>query len=416
MTVELKNIEDCLEAFAGLVKAPKFIVLREDATIMYSIARQVFKGKALTDRQYELMRQKLLVYQDQFEDFEYTNFIEAIGKTRLPFRNIDRSKYIKLETTAEVYEDRVYESYKESWSWITVRFPFSKNLIVAIQDVVSSTLADHVHHKGTHKHSFVCTEHVVHKIVETFKDKNFEIEQSILDAYNELDTLEEKDHIPCIYNNKLINLPNDAVEILKDEIGDCNQETAYLYQDRSILYGLKFIDSYIDYKNCSVLTSKICNRVSSNLLIAPSKYNFNHVVTSLLELKRFPLVVFLDSKDPYKGLHFTYEHFKGVIDNKDISVQFRLPTSESNGFNEYIAKNNLNNSVDNNTKLVYTNIDKLNKPLLTSACRPRTLLLLESLRATSKVQAWIDEFDLVIHYDDYMSQFNRFTKQRITEI
>ncbi len=63
------TIEDCLELLAGFRKeSDKFSLMKEDYTIMNSIARQVFKGTALTDRQLALMQTKLLAYKDQFEN------------------------------------------------------------------------------------------------------------------------------------------------------------------------------------------------------------------------------------------------------------------------------------------------------------------------------------------------------------
>ena len=86
----------------------------------------------------------------------------------------------------------------------------------------------------------------------------------------------------------------------------------------------------------------------------------------------------------------------------------RLPTKTSHGFNEYIKEYGLNSPVDKNTKIVYTSIDKLNKPLLESDCNPRAILLLESRRVQMKVTSWLEQFDLVIHYDEEMSQFTRY--------
>ena len=48
----LLNIEDCLEAAAGLRQMHLITIDNSDKTIMHSIARQVFKGTALTDKQF----------------------------------------------------------------------------------------------------------------------------------------------------------------------------------------------------------------------------------------------------------------------------------------------------------------------------------------------------------------------------
>ena len=65
------TIEDCLELLAGFRKESDSLKLeKNDYTIMHSIAKQVFKGTALTDRQYALMKTKLIPYSDQFNNLD----------------------------------------------------------------------------------------------------------------------------------------------------------------------------------------------------------------------------------------------------------------------------------------------------------------------------------------------------------
>lgn len=54
------TIEDCLEIVAGLKDVPDPITIKkEDATIMFSIAKQVVRGLGLSDKQHALMKTKL---------------------------------------------------------------------------------------------------------------------------------------------------------------------------------------------------------------------------------------------------------------------------------------------------------------------------------------------------------------------
>ena len=90
------NLEDCLEHLAGLRESPvEFTIEKTDHTIMTSIARQTFRGVALTDRQSALMYEKLQSYRDQFVNLDW-DFDYAVNQLRQPLRHIDRSKYIKL--------------------------------------------------------------------------------------------------------------------------------------------------------------------------------------------------------------------------------------------------------------------------------------------------------------------------------
>ena len=91
MSNYLHTIEDCLETIAGLSCDSRIEIDKSDKTIMYSIARQVYKGSALTDKQYALMKTKLATYKNQFLENKFDNFDIALESLRLPLRKIDRS-------------------------------------------------------------------------------------------------------------------------------------------------------------------------------------------------------------------------------------------------------------------------------------------------------------------------------------
>ena len=111
MSNYLHTIEDCLETIAGLSRDSSIEIDKSDKTIMYSIARQVYKGSALTDKQYALMKIKLATYKNQFLENKFDNFDIALESLRLPLRKIDRRKYIKIVKIENV-------------EWIKIRFPF----------------------------------------------------------------------------------------------------------------------------------------------------------------------------------------------------------------------------------------------------------------------------------------------------
>ena len=105
-------------------------------------------------------------------------------------------------------------------------------------------------------------------------------------------------------------------------------------------------------------------------------------------------------------------HIKNILDSKDISVQFRLPSNLSNGFNEFIKLNNLNNVVDKNTKVVYTSKDKINKPLIKSSCKPICVLSTSSSRHNGDMEPWLESFDLVMQYDNTVSSIYEITEKQ----
>ena len=77
---------------------------------------------------------------------------------------------------------------------------------------------------------------------------------------------------------------------------------------------------------------------------------------------------------------------------------------DNKNFNQYIKQNNLNNSLGNTSKIVYTSQDKLVKTLIKQDWQPKSALVFRCSRK-SKIQTYLDELDLVIYYDTDVSPF-----------
>ena len=142
------------------------------------------------------------------------------------------------------------------------------------------------------------------------------------------------------------------------------------------------------------------------VFISNKKYNINQLVEALLDLYRFPLLVILPTSDHLKHLQTIHRSFDGVIPPELSSVVFRLDNNDDGkDFNDYIKQHGLNNLVDKTTKIVYTDSNKIPKPLIKLNWRPSAVLFLDSSRPNSKVLNFIESSDLIIHYDETASRF-----------
>ena len=204
---EINNIEDLLELSAGLLHSDKSIKLdTSDMTIMYSIARQTFKGTALTDRQHALMSEKLVAYRAQFIEAG-VDFDKSINELRQPIRQIDRSKYIKICKPGDAIPLKQMDHNIE---WIKIRFPFSKKLIVLLEEVKAGTRQDHHYHeRGSHEHYFALNDRTISLIVPRFINKEFDIDQELIDQYNKFKSVSLFDFHPY-YDGELHNI-NDSL-------------------------------------------------------------------------------------------------------------------------------------------------------------------------------------------------------------
>lgn len=407
------TIEDLLEILAGLREQAQMQIESSDATIMLSIARQTFKGTALTDRQFALMQEKLQYYRDQFTALDY-EFDRAVDTLRQPLRHIDRSKYIKLVSHNEMVGDNLYESYKQDWKWIKVRFPFAKKLIMIVNELQSNN-GDYHHEKGTHEHYFRLTERNAYNVIDKFKDKNFEIEKYLLDLYKELCELEvNKDqYVPGVYNGKIKNLPDNAIFAIENSVED---NSILQYYDRRHLFGLKHFDDIEQVLNrATPLSASIAKRKSNRVVIKPSTHNINNLLSSLKELNRFPLLVILDETEALDKLSEIHYSLRNMFRSEDMSVMFRLGNSDGADFNIFVKENNLNNMVAKNTKVVYINNNKVPKPLINSGWRPSTSLRFDT-DYFKQAGKYVEGLDLNIDYIEEAGYFGRYGLGRRYEI
>ncbi len=376
-----------------------FSLLQQDAKILKSIAKQLSKGIAMTDRQYSLVLEKLENYREQFKSHGI-DIDDGKDKLLYPLREIDRSHTLKIDKGK-----------------IVMRFPFNKKIIDRIEEVRKLDPSSHSYGKNKHEWTYdpMTLVNLV-QIARKFEHK-FEIDPLVTEIFDlcmEYEIDREK-YVPGVYDYKLKNVPDKVIDILQDEIGACDEHTLPLYYDRRHLFGLNYFDQtelHRSKSNFSVLSNKIIDRTNSSIVVLNSKFNFDEIVNSIVELNRFPVLIVLENKNALEQLTVCQHHFQNIVSNIDTSVCFRLentwiPEEDkkiTNPFNEMISQKNLNNSVDKNTKLVYINNNKLPKPLLQKGFFPRTVISFGGKGLTyNNVTNYIQQFDLQIIYEDSSS-------------
>jgi hypothetical protein len=391
----LKNytIENCLEMLAGFTQeSDKFSLLKEDHTIMHSIAKQTFRGTALTDRQFALMQTKLLQYTDQFKNADIV-LEDCINNLRQPLRSINREKYIRLEDGR-----------------IKLRFPFKKSDIMLINEISSHddwNGTGYSHQKGSHEHFFGYNETNVLNLLDRFINRSFIIDDELLEIYHEIKHMVQlKDKfIPGIYNMELKNINRTAISLLKNDIGELNKSTLIKYVDRRFKYGIEYIDDYAPSTGCE----NIAYRKDTIFESKPSEQTLNHLLDDLWQLDRFPILVVLDKDHAETQLHSMLTYYRDILNVEQQCVLFRLEDKAA-GFNQLIKDRKLNNWVDKTTKVVYISKDKLPKVLVNNEWNPTVTLTFNSTM-DKNVNTFINsKCDLVIFREEYVSPFRRHSR------
>ena len=384
------NLEDCLEYLTGLRQAPvEFTVEKTDATIINSIARQVFKGTALTDRQSALMHEKLQKYRDQFINLDW-DFDYAVNQLRQPLRHIDRSKYIKLADNE-----------------IKIRFPFRKTEIMLVQEVANTAQDNYRHEKGSHTHYFECNEINILNLLDRFSNKEFEIDRELVELYDNIKTIHNnpQEHLSGFLDKNLLNIDPALMPTIQNELGELNTDSLTQFFDRRFRYGFDLTDVIPN----NTLAQKIAHRKDTHYQSNPNVETSSDVLNALWNLNRFPMLVILEENNAEDQLYEFANHYRDILDPQQQSVLFRLEDKDA-GFNQLIKDRKLNNWVDKTTKVVYISKSKLPKLLVKNEWKPSA-----AFSFSSSMDRFVDSYvsfncDLIVYREEHMSPMRRHSR------
>ena len=404
------NIEDCLELMNGLLIEEEFTpaieIADKDKKLLLSIAQATFKGKALSDRQYDVVK-KILIngYKQDFLD-RNVDLDSSVNNIRKPLRKIDRSEYIAIENYSDNLSGAGWQFYSEQGKCLVVRFPFNMKYSKLITEIKKFILyPSEVYKTDNYKHILPFNETIVYKTIGMFKDLIKDIDPVLMNIYNEIDSWLQNKHkyVPGVYNFAIENTPNTIVEPLVNKLGQPSNENLFLYYDKREQVGLQHFDQEAleqSKQHLKPLTKKILQRNQSLIQINKKEHALPEVLDTLLELKRFPLLVILDDKDPLDQLVQFHNLTKNIIPNEKISVLFRKENcKDGRHFNDYVKTQKINNKLDINTEIVYINNKKIPKDLIREVWEPECVISLGSVRHYNKIDKLIHQYDLTIHYD-----------------
>ncbi len=418
-TPMIYTVEDCLEimmGFSDILVSPPFELLERDKKILQSIASKTFKGIGLTDKQLAVIKKILLTnYIQQFSDRDI-DLIKSLETLRGPLRELDRSTYIRLRKVQDIPELKdVYNqgNFGIELQLIDVRFPFNMSYARLLNDVKKKFRYDDRYFNHNNHYFFPYDEKYVYHLIDKFKNKIKDIDPELLEVYQKLCDINAhpEQHLPGIYDYEIRNVPREYINHLHNNIGIPNKENLYLYQDRRQALALEFMESAAVQESLGkidILSQKIAMRKTFIVNINKHKWTLDQVIGSLNQLLRFPLLVVLNEKRALDDYHQIHSRLKLLFPSSAQSVLFRLPNEEANNieFNLRVSEDRTNNSIDENTKIVYISHKRVPKPLIKSKWRAQAAISLRSEKEHNQVQNFLQQYDLIIQYDHEESPWN----------
>lgn len=392
--IVIQYVEDALEILHGT--RPRAVNVRIDYTdrkIIKSIVQQISNNIGLTDRQLDLVLKKLKKYQQGLEK-NNINVEELIVNKhlRLPMRELDRTQ-------------RIYFNPETPKSFF-IKFNYSKEF-ATIWDSISTQISNIKQTQGTVK-QVPLTETNVYNVLVTLRHLDFIVDDFLLDIFNKLKEIKKNpfDYIPYAdINNGLVVIKNVNTRCLTHIEAQKPAKSMYAYLDNLKSYGiLAKTETVIEEINKSQLTSltkQVLLESATRIRVLPDKHTLADIIDVIDLLDQWPLVVLVDEQpDPLNQVTNIYNLVKNKVENKNITVFFRLSseTPNSDKFNSFIKEHSLNNFIDENTKIVFISRNKIPKPLLRANWKPKAAIL-TGTHDFGKTSIYLDGISKVYYYN-----------------
>jgi len=399
-----------LEDYIILISFSPFIK-KGDIKLFENVRAQVYKHQGLTDRQMMLMQKKVLEYKYYLEANGYFHYEAHIENTKLPLREIDRTKKIDLIAQADMYGVEI--------PFMSIRFPFSNRMIKHIDYI--KKLEDSTFDAKTKTHFIPMNEKNVYNIVQRFKDSNFEIADKVLEFYKKVEVfaIDTDSYTPGVYNYELKNVSDRVKNWCYENFGEPDPSNIHLYLDRADELGLinfdySVLQKHIEQKHGNTAYRFLC-RTNKNVHAPTTDYALDEIIDCINLLQRWPLLIVIpppsefDKQYSYTNFteveHLSYVHtmLRPHIHNQDISVLYRKDNVSlfDKEFNNYVTREQLNSlpNIDTTKVVVISNSKKIPKPLIASGWLPKAILFLgESLFVNRSISIFKEASGLNIHY------------------
>jgi hypothetical protein len=337
-------------------------LIGRELQMLDSMCEQLDRGTQLTEKQALVILRILKKCKDELRP-EIPNIDDVLDNPtwKSPFRILSTDRKIGIDKK----ETPIISNQEKC---IYVKFPFDQEIVETFRK--RNPTVNDIHRGSWNNDSgrweFSLTEKNLLWLGDYLKNFNFEIEEEFTDLYDAADQVRSsiEDHLPMLTlvddKYKIVNLPAAIDEITTTNL------TEALFFARS--HGVTSWDDVIDKKitqevnlhTKQILESTIRNRPWIN----SEEVSIGEFATDLLNYSNKILIV-IPGGSEYKLTKKWVEFANNIgIESKNMSVMFRLPNDQSE-FNQFVKESELNNPVDEDTKIVFVNT-KITKPLVKS--------------------------------------------------
>jgi len=358
-----------------------------DSRVLRSLASSISNHLFITENQSKLLTKILRDNCEKLSDF--SDDIKAALSAPLwsqPFRQIEQIKNLYIGKT------------EDSELKLFVEFTFSSELRKIFQEILKKCEGEPIV-VNSKKYMLDLTEKNIVLLVEDLSHLNFDVDEKIRSHYNIIKSWSETE----IKNQFLIgNIEHKNFQrYITEDLGITTTIDQNIIHDRSMRYQY-FTETA---KNLGeTLTEVIANRPKTRVYVDKNQHTVHDVISSLIKLRRLPLLVVFDTfvNNKYlENLQILSNALKsnGITDK--IGVYFRLPNDEiGKQYNQLIKDNCYNYPLDETTQVAVVMSGKLPKFFLKNSWQPMSVLALDTKMGLrhGKTSVYSNNCDLIIEW------------------
>jgi len=356
---------------------------KKDLRIIVSLKKQVQQHSFLTENQSRLL---IKILKENLKSISVIN----PDAEEIIFHNEWSQAFRVIEKIRKIYRDPAHADA------LLIEFNFDKKLKDIIQRL-NETIDGVVVAVGSRCYAVSFTEQNIHAVITAFAKEKFEIDQKILDFYNDIKKiLDAKENPFDVFNLKDSKL-KAAVE---QGVGVIDRTNLNLLQDRKFRYQYQ-----ISEKNQETdLATVIANRQSPKIFINSIEHSLTKVLTALKNLHRFPLLVIFeghDAKINKNHLDILSEAAAHNILDDQVGIYFRFETAaDPLGFNHAVSSLGYNKILSEHTSIAGIANNKLPKFMVKNGWKPMSVISFTNGFKNNKSSVYTNDVDLVIYYGD----------------
>jgi len=372
------------------------LIPARDSKVLRSLATSIASNFFITENQSRLL---MKILKDNSK--KMTNFSEEISLAlqepmwSRSFRHIEQIKKLYIKKN------------EEQEPILVVEFTFNSEIRKTLTGL-GKKLDGGLNSSNQKVWPIELTEQNIVLVYEALEPLGFEVDEIVKNHYQTIKSWSEQE-----IRDQFLLTNIEHQNFQKAITADLGIETAIdqnIINDRSIRYQF-FTENAKNHGE--TLTETIANRSKSRVWVDKNQHSVTEVISSLVELRRLPLLVVFDTivNDKYlKNLKILSESLEenGIFDG--VGIYFRLPNDEmGKQFNNFIAEKKYNQRLDDRLKVAAVMSGKIPKFFLSTPWKPMSVITLDTKMGLrhGKTSVYSNCCDCIVEWAEADTMFDK---------